>query len=186
MSGGFKFLKTQSQGDVTGKQYLYEVAAAHSTALASGDVIRITGTANATTGVPLADAAAASESITGVMSAALPTFSGEALSNASLAALTGGSILVNIDTQALYEVDVSNGPLAVTSVGLNANLVATSATTTGGVTSSAMTVNATGVATTQTLPFRIVALKEDEDGVLGNVAVVRINNSTISDGAVGV
>lgn len=185
MTGGFKFAKTQSQGDVTGKQFNYEVDAAHATALAAGDVIRISGTAG-TTGVPEADAATATQSVTGIMSAANPTFVGEALSNASLAASTAGSILVNVDPHALYEVDVANGPLLVTEVGLNGDIVATAATTSGGVTTSNMTLNATGVATTQTLPFRIVALKEDSAGVLGNVAIVRINNSTLSDGAAGV
>ncbi len=185
MSGGFKYANTQSQGDVTGKQTLYEVDAAHSTALASGDVIRISGTAG-TTGVPEADAATATQSVTGVMSAPQPTFAGEALSNTALPATTAGSILVNVDPHALYEVDVANGPLLVTEVGLNADLVATAASATGGLTVSNMTINATGAATTQTLPFRIVELKEDSAGVLGNVAIVRINNSTISDGAVGV
>ena len=185
MPGGFKFLKTQSQGDVTGKNTTFGVAAAHATALVSGDVIRVTGTSNAD-GNPEADAATATQSVTGIMSAADPVFDTEALSNASLAASTAGTIKVNPDPHALYEVDVANGPLVVTDVELNADIVATAATTTGGITTSNMTINATGVATTQTLPFRIVALRKDSAGVLGNVAIVRINNSTLSDGAAGV
>ena len=185
MPGGFKFLKTQSQGDVTGKNFTYGVAAAHATALVSGDIIRISGTASAD-GTPEADAATATQSVTGVMAAADPVFATEALSDASLAASTAGTIKVNVDPHALYEVDVANGPLVLTDVGLNADIVATAATTTGGITTSNMTINATGVATTQTFPFRIVALKEDSAGTLGEVAVVRINNSTLSDGAAGV
>lgn len=186
MPGGFKLDRTQSQGDVTGKLFSYGVAAAHATALAPGDVVRITGTANATTGNPEADAATATQSVTGIIAAVDPTFAGESLSDSALAASTAGTIKVNVDPNALYEVDVSNGPLVVANVGLNADIVATAATATGGVTSSNMTLNATGVATTVTLPFRIVALREDSAGVLGNVAIVRINNSTISAGAVGV
>ena len=185
MSGGFKFVKTQSQGDVTGKNFTYGVAATHATALASGDVIRISGTAS-TTGVPEADAATAAQSVTGVMAAANPTFAGEALSNASLAAITAGSILANVDPHALYRVDVTNGTLVANNVGLNIDIVATAASTTGGITTSNMSVDAGTEGTTQTLPFRIVAIEEDDAGTLGAVAIVRINNSTLSDGAAGV
>lgn len=186
MTGGFKLDRTQSQSETTGKVFSYGVDAGHASILAPGDVIRISGTANATTGNPEADAATATQSVTGILAAVDPRFAGEALSDSALPATTAGTIKVNVDDQALYEVDVSNGPLAVASVGLNADIVATAATATGGVTSSNMTLNATGVATTVTLPFRIVALREDSAGVLGNVAIVRINNSTISAGAIGV
>ncbi len=185
MTGGFQFSRTQSQGDVTGKEFTYDIAAAHTTRLAPGDVVRITGTASAD-GRPQADAAAATQSITGILYAVDPTIAGEALSDSGLAALTAGSIKANIDPFALYEVDVSNGPLVVANVGLNADLVATAATLTGGLSISNMTINATGVAVTQTLPFEIVALLTSDAGVFGDRALVRVNNSTLSDGAPGV
>lgn len=182
---GFNWDRTQSQGDPTGKVFSYDVAAGHATLLAPGDVVRISGTASAD-GKPQADAATATQSVTGVLTAVDPAFSGEALSDTGLPATTAGSIKVNVDDQALYQVDVSNGPLVVANVGLNADIVATAATKTGGLSVSNMTLNATGVLSTVTLPFRIVALLEDEAGVLGNRALVRVNNSTISAGAIGV
>lgn len=185
MPGGFQHARTQSQGDVTGKLFAYDVAATHSTRIAPGDVARISGTASAD-GKPQADTAASTQSVTGIITAIDLQLAGEALSNTGLAALTAGGFSVDVDPHALYEVDVSNGPLVVANVGLNADLVATAASLTGGLTISNMTINATGAATTQTLPFRIVALLEDDAGVLGNRALVRINNSTISDGAAGV
>lgn len=193
MAGGFKLSRTQSQGDVTGKQFSYHVDSAHASILAPGDAMRITGTAF-TEGTPEIDATAAGttdvgQSLTGILFSVDPTFEGEALSDTGLPATTAGTVKVNVDPHALYEVDVTNGPLLVTQVGLNANLIADAATKTGGLSISNMTLDngsVTAPATTQTLPFRIVALSEDEDGVLGNVALVRINNSTLSDGAAGV
>ena len=79
MTGGFAFDRTQSQGDTTGKEFTYDVDAAHSTLLAPGDVVRITGTASAD-GVPQADAATATQSVTGVLFAVDPIFAGEQLS----------------------------------------------------------------------------------------------------------
>jgi hypothetical protein len=71
-------------------------------------------------------------------------------------------------------------------VGLNANLVATAATTSGGLTTSNMTLNATGVATTATLQFRIVRLLTSAAGVLGGRAVVRVNKSINNTGGTGI
>lgn len=193
MAGGFKFSRTHSQGDVTGKQFSYHVDAAHASLLAPGDAMRITGTAF-TDGTPEIDATAAGtvdvgQSVTGILYSIDPTFAGEALSETGLSASTAGTVNVNVDPHALYEVDVDNGPLLVTQVGLNANLIATAASQSGGLSISNMELDngtVTAPAATQTLPFRIVALLDDEDGVLGNVALVRINNSTVSDGAAGV
>ncbi|MBE16549.1 MAG: hypothetical protein Unbinned6354contig1000_18 [Prokaryotic dsDNA virus sp.] len=183
---GFKPIKSQAGAGSEGKLFTYEVAAAHATLLSPGDVVRITGTAGAATGVPQADAATATQSITGVLDSVDFILSGENLTETGLPASTAGTIKVNVDPQMLYEVEVANGPLVVANVGLNADIVATAASKSGGLTVSNMKLNATGVATTQTLPFRIVALLEDSAGVLGNKALVRPNNMTSGDGATGV
>jgi hypothetical protein len=49
-----------------------------------------------------------------------------------------------------------------------------------------MGVNDTGAATTSTLPLRIVKLLEDEAGVLGNKAIVKLNETTNRLGATGI
>ena len=97
-----------------------------------------------------------------------------------------GTCTVNVDPNATYEVDVANGPLAITDVGSNCPAVVTAATAVGSLFPSVMTANATGVATTSTLPLHIVALKEDSAGVLGNVAIVRLNETTVALGATGI
>jgi len=185
MPGGFRFQGTVNYGP-DGKLEKFDVDAAHASRLSIGDVVRITGTATAATGVSQVDAAAATQQVTGVISGIVPNFATENLSDTGLAAATAGTVLVQVDPQAEYEVDVSNGPLLVADVGLNVDLVATAATQSGGLTISNMSVNATGKATTNTLPFRVVALLTDSAGVLGNRARVKVNSSTNNAGVTGV
>ena len=185
MPGGFKLVNTDSQGDVTGKQKTFSVLAATAEVIVPGDLVRIAGTANAE-GVADVSIAPTTTASTGVVMSIDPTFAGEALSQTHHAASTLGTLKVNVDPNALYEVDVANGPLAITNVGQNCPAVVTEATASGSLFPSVMTANATGAATTVTLPLRIVALKEDADGVLGNVAIVRLNATTVAAGATGV
>lgn len=185
MPGGFKLIGTDSQGDVTGKQKRFSVLAATAQVIVPGDLVRIAGTADAN-GIANVAIAPTGTACTGVVMSVEPTFAGEALSQTHHAASTLGHIKVNVDPNALYEVDVANGPLAITDVGLNCPAVVTEATASGSLFPSVMTANATGAATTATLPLHIVALKEDSAGVLGNVAIVRLNETTVAPGATGI
>lgn len=185
MSGGFKWIGSRSD-DPHGKIVTFDVAASHATRLAPGDVVRITGTANATTGLAGIDAAAAGQSITGVINSIEPQVATENFTDTGLAASTAGTVKVNIDPEALYEVDTS-ATLAVADVGLNADIVATAATQSGGLTISNMTLDSATKAATATLQFRIVELRAGlTTGVLGDRAVVKVNNSTSRAGATGV
>ena len=184
MSGGFKYTGSLSDNSC-GKLRTYAVPSSHASLIASGDVVRVTGTA-AADGLPQVDVATATQSVTGVVSGISPNFATENFTDVSLAASTAGSLQVIVDPHAEYEADVSNGPLLVADVGLNVDLVATAATASGGLTVSNMTVNATGKATTATLPFRVTALLVGSDGVLGSRCKVRVNNSTAVSGATGV
>lgn len=185
MPGGFKHVGTDSQGDVTGKQKRFSVLAATNEVITTGDLVRIAGTSDAD-GVANVAIAPTGGASTGVVMSVAPTFAGEALSTTHHVAATLGHIYVNVDPNALYEVDVANGPLLITEVGLNCPAVVTAATVSGSIAPSVMTANATGAATTSTLPLHIVALKEDSAGVLGNVAIVRLNATTIALGATGI
>lgn len=182
---GFYFTGTGFD-DPHGKLERFDVAASHATRLAIGDLVRITGTATAVTGVAQVDAPTAGQSVTGVISGIVPGFATENFTDTGLAASTAGSVLVQCDPRAEYEVEVANGPLVVADVGLNADFVATAATNTAGYTQSNMKLNATGVASTNTLPFRIIKLLNGSDGVLGSKALVRLNESTMIAGATGV
>lgn len=182
---GFIFTGTGFD-DPHGKLERFDVPATHATRIAIGDLVRINGEASATTGVAQVDTPTAGQSVTGVVSGIVPGFATENFTDTGLGALAAGAVLVQCDPRAEYEVDVVNGPLVSANVGLNATYVPTAATNTAGYTQSNMVLNATGVATTSTLPFRIIKLLVGSDGVLGSRALVRLNESTSIAGAAGV
>ncbi len=182
---GFKYAGSDTAAELNGKVKQFHVDSGHAGVLGIGDVVLQTGTAF-TNGVAEVDIGTANTANTGIITAVIPNIATEALSQTWLSASTGGYVMVNTDPFADFSVDVANGPLAVTDVGLNAPLVATVGTVSGGMFTSNMKVNATGKATTATLPFRIVALQYGDDGVLGSRALVRVNASTSNIGATGV
>lgn len=184
MPGGYTCLGSLSS-NYDGKGRTYAVPSSHASLMCIGDVVTETGTADSL-GNPQVDVATASTIVTGVVVGIVPDYATEQLSDIKIPASAAGTVIVNVDPNAEYEVDVENGPLVVANVGLNANLVANAATTEGGLTRSNMTLNATGIATTATLQFRIVRLVTGSDGVLGSRAVVRVNKSTNNTGATGI
>jgi len=187
MAAGFELIRNQSAGEFVGTTELYDIAAGHSTRLAIGDVVVITGTSNATTGRAGVDAAAQAAAITGVIESFAPDFDNESFNDAGgLAASTGGTAQVIVDPNSLFEAEAS-ATLDAVDVGLNAEAVITAATQTGGLTISNMEIDSATKATTSTLHFRIVKLLEGKtSGVLGDRAIVRLNNTTIRAGAAGV
>lgn len=181
---GFNFAKKQSSSETVGMVQTFSVDAGHTTLLAPGDAVIITGDADAN-GVSEVDTAPATTAGTGIIASVDFTLAGEQLTETGLLALTAGTVKVYTDQYATFEVD-SDATLSVDDAGLNVAINATTATKSGGLTISNMTIDAATVATTQTLPWRIVALLEDSAGVLGNRARVRPNATTASDGAAGI
>lgn len=177
--------RTQGQGDYTGKLETYSVAAAHARIIAPGDVVELTGTAD-TVGKAgadnTADGVVATQAL-GIVAAVTPQFVGENLSTTTLPASTAGEIQVHIDPNVVFLAD-SDGTLAVTDVGLNIGYNALESSDTLG--TSNYTLDSSSALATSTLPFRIVALAEDNDGVLGNRALVTLNDSTLAAGTTGV
>lgn len=182
---GFIANRTQGQGDYTGKLETYAVNAAHARIVAPGDVVIITGTSD-TEGRGEVDnfaAGAIATQVAGIVAAVEPQFVGENLSTTALPATTVGSLNVHIDPNLLFEAD-SDATLAAASVGLNVGFNAVDAS--GALSTSNYTLDSSSVATTVTLPFRIVKLLENAAGVLGGRALVRMNSSTLAAGTVGV
>lgn len=182
---GFHRIGTEANGAIDGKLKTFNVDAAHATVLGPGDVVRITGTASAD-GTPEVDTGVAATANTGVIAAVRPNYAGEQLSITHLPASTAGTVEVNVDAFCTYEVAVVNGPLVVANVGLNIALDNTAGTVTGSVFTSNMAVDASTVATTATLPFTVVELRDDEAGVLGNRALVRVNATPSKAGGTGI
>jgi hypothetical protein len=183
---GFNPSKDESNADYTGKLRTFSVDAGHSTILAPGDCVVLTGTADAN-GIAGADAAAAGAAFTGVIAGVDPIYSGENLSTTALPASTAGTIKCHVAQDLVYLVPVTGGNLAVTDVGLNADIDDTAASVSGGLSISNMALDSTTKATTSTLQFRIVQLQTDENGEnLGSYALVRPNTTTRQAGAAGI
>lgn len=98
-------------------------------------------------------------------------------------ASTGRYVRVCDDPHTIYEVQTSNGTLAVADVGLNASIaVAAGSTTTG---SSGVTLDVGTAATTATLSLKIVGFTQrpDNDNTAANSKVlVKVNNHQLSGG----
>lgn len=185
---GASLIKTQGASGYTGKVSSYDVASSHASLLAQGDFVTITGTATAATGVAQVDASSAGGLITGVIVGFDPDYSN--LEQKGLPASTAGGVKVQVDPEALYEIEISAGNLAVTDVGSNADIAATAATASGNLVRSNMTLDGSTVAAAgATAQLRIVGLVPPTDGgtigAIGQKAVVRINESTVK-GVVGV
>lgn len=182
---GFIRVNDENDSDNTGKLKSFSVDAAHATLLAVGDMVVITGTQNASTGLPEADAAAATGAFTGVIASCNLPYEGD-LTETGLPASQGGIIRCHIDNDLIYRVPVTGGALALADVGLNIDSDVTAATKSGGLTVSNMAVNSATKAATATLQWRIVGIEADAAGTLGNVALVRPNTTTNYVGQAGV
>jgi hypothetical protein len=177
---GFRPVQDISGSDYTGKVQTYGVASGHATLLAVGDLVTVTGTADATTGQALVDASSAGTGnpITGVIVAIDKNISN--LEQKGLPAGTAGFVKVAVDPNLLLEAEISGGAIAVTDVENNAPVVVTAATSSGGLVQSNMTVDATGfVATTEQV--RIIGIKDTSDLAAGATVLCRINESTIKE-----
>ncbi len=181
---GFKYRKSQTGGGTTGVLSTFAVDAAHATLLAPGDPVLITGDGSAT-GVSEVDIGVATTANTGVLESVDPNIAGESLTDIGLLASTAGTVKVRVDQFALYEID-ADATYGVVDVGRNTGINIVNATKSGSLTISNVTADFGSVADTQTLPYRIVALLEDDAGVLGNRVLLRPNATTASDGAAGI
>jgi len=171
---GFKPVQMIGGAPYCGKTQKFGVAAGHASLLAVGDLVTITGTADAT-GLAQVDASAAAGLITGAIVSILPNISN--LEQAGLPASTAGEVMVSVDRNQLFEAPTAS-TVAVTDVGANSEIVATAATLTGGLAFSNMTVQ-TGTAIAGTAQIRIEGIK-DGDTAAGSIIYCRINESTLN------
>lgn len=181
---GFQITGTEADGDFTGKLRRFHVDSAHGGILGVGDLVKLTGTSH-TDGVAEVNIATQGAAFAGVIASFEPTFAGEALSDTGLAVGVAGFCNVHVSQDTLFLVDCDE-TLSAVDVGLNADALVTAATKSGGMTTSNMEIDSSTKAATSTLHMRIVQLREDDDGVLGNRAVVRSNGLSSHTGTTGV
>ncbi len=181
---GFRTFNREGAAQNAGINKTFAVAASHSTLLAPGDVVVITGTSNAE-GVQEVDTGNATTANTGILTSVEIQYEGENLTETGLPASKAGKVRVQIDPGMYFDV-AADATVTAAQVGLNVGINNTAATKTGGLTTSNMTIDVATAAATSTLPYRIEALLPDENGVLGNRVLVTPNATTSRPGATGV
>lgn len=185
---GLSVVKNLAGGASTGQVNLYFIPSGNATATFVGDAVKADATGDTVAAGGVAAGyqsvvqAAAGDAILGVIV-------GFVVSPTNLntpqyrVASTGRYVLVNDDPNTIYEVQTSNGTLAVADVGLNASIaVAAGSTTTG---SSGVTLDVATAATTATLALRIVGFSQrvDNDPTAAAAKVlVKINNNQLGAG----
>lgn len=155
----------------------YSVPASYGTALFVGDPVIKTGTADAE-GFAEVNAATAGGFITGVV------VGFEDVNSMQLgygAASTTRAVLVDDDPESLFEVqeDAVGGALAVTAVGLNADLIAAAGST--ATKASGWMLDTSTAAVTATLQVKIIEFQHRADVEVGNAnskILVKINKHT--------
>jgi hypothetical protein len=182
---GFKPVKMQGSGVVTGGLETFYVPATDATALFIGDPVIKAGSADAN-GVATVTRATAGASITGVVQGFLPDATG--VVPKSRAASTACYVLCSTDPAIVYEVqeDAVGGALAAVDVGLNADFIIAAGSSVTGL--SGTMLDTSTKATTNTLPLKILGFVQRPDNVIGANAkvLVKINANTESAGVAGV
>lgn len=164
------------------------IAAGDSTATFIGDAVKIGGTS--INGYPTVVQAAAGDPVFGVVTAFEADPDG--LGNQYRVASTQRFCQVAPAQNSYFEVqsDDDTTALAITDVGLNANFIVGSGSTTYGV--SAMELDSSGASTTNTLDLQIVGLVDRDDNLLSGTgstnknAIVRFNDPQQKHGRTGV
>lgn len=174
-------------GSYEGNVNLYSVPSSDATLIGIGDFVKLVGTAQTINDVTYPDVsrAATGDVMVGVCTGVLPvTRDSTVYREASVQRV----IMVADDPQLLFEMQESSGGTAFTAndIGLNANFVVASASTTTGL--SATTLDNSTEATTNTLDLKIVGLSNKQNNAVGASAkwIVKINRHQFANQIAGV
>lgn len=194
---GFRPVGNVTGGSMTGQIMSCFVPASDASVIMVGDVVQLLGDARSPTGAPTVTRQA---SATGVPLGVVVGISFEGQGDAQNVppvndlntpiyrrTLTDRYLLVNVDPGTIYEVQLAGaGPAAATAtanVGLNGQFTLTAGNTASG--SSGMQLDSAGLATTATLPLKIVGFPYRPDNTPGDAFFsywVKLNGSTMSNG----
>lgn len=187
VKGGLKPVAHGSSGAYTAGARVYSVAAGNATAIFVGDLVTAAGTSQVIDGQTYADVvqSATGDVFQGVVVGVLPVTSS---SLPYRVASTQRLLLVADDPSLLFEIqEVSTGTaLTANDIGLNANIVVGPGSTTTGL--SAMELDNTTEAATNTLDVKIVGLVPRVDNEVGASAKwhVRLNRHRFANQVAGV
>lgn len=184
---GLRPVRYLSGAPYNGAANVYTTASGDATAIYVGDPVILSGTAQTINGATYADVdqAATGDVITGVVIAVLPETRDSLIYRA---ASTVRRLLVADDPGLVFEIQEVSGGTALTTaaIGLNANFVVGSGSTTTG--QSGVELNNATEATTNTLDVQIVGLVNKEDNAAGEHAkwLVRLNRHQYSNQVAGI
>jgi hypothetical protein len=178
---GFRPVKTLSGAPYSGKANLYFMAAGDSTVVMVGDAVKIAGDARAASGAPTVTRCGATDIPVGVVVGILFSGVGNEVTNVPAVsdlntpvyrrASTDRYVLVADDPLLVYEVQYAGTSVAAATitanVGQNGQFTTTAGSTVSG--SSGMQLDSTGLATTATLPLKVVGFPARPDNVPGDV-----------------
>lgn len=182
---GLKPVQYAGGAAYSGAARSYFVPASDSTALFIGDPVIIAGSGDAA-GVPSVTRATAASAgrITGVVVGFVPDAS--VVANGYRVASVAGYVLVADDPNLIFEIqdDSVGGALAVTDIGLNADLIAASGST--ATKRSGFMLDTSTKATTATLQLRIKGIVQRADVEIGTTSKVLVSiNLPTETGAAG-
>jgi hypothetical protein len=193
---GFRPVKTVTGAAYNGQSNVYFVPASDSTVIMVGDAVKLAGDARAATGAPTVTRCGATDNAVGIVVGVLFTGVGD-LTNVPPVndlntpiyrrASTDRYLLVCDDPNVIYEVQYAGTSVAAATitanVGLNGQFTTTAGSTTTG--ASGMQLDSSGLATTATLPLKIVGFPNRPDNIPGDTYfsyLVKLNGSTFSSG----
>lgn len=200
---GFRPVKNLLGGSMTGQIETVFAPASDASVIMVGDAVELLGDARAATGVPTVKRlAAATNAPYGIVVGIAFEGNGDVTNTPPVndlntpvyrRASTDRYLLVCVDPNVLYEVQFAGaGPVAATAtanVGLNGQFLLTAGSTTTG--ASGMQLDSAGLATTATLPLKIMSIPNRPDNVPGDAFLsyyVKFNTGqlTVVTGATGV
>lgn len=199
---GFRPVKNTTGAPYSGKASLYFVPSSDSTVIMVGDAVKLAGDARAASGAPTVTRCGATDIPVGIVVGILFSGVGNEVTNVPAVndlntpvyrrASTDRYLLVADDPNLIYEVQYAGTSVAAATitanVGLNGQFTTTAGSTTSG--SSGMQLDSAGLATTATLPLKIVGFPSRPDNVPGDTYFsyyVMLNASTFGSlGTTGV
>ena len=177
---GFTPIGTLSGADYHGKMRRVAFAAGDNVACFIGDLVKLTGTVDATGKYPIVAQSAAGDASIGVLVSLEPDFTdeGSLTDNHRLASTARiGKVLFGQDVLYTIQEDSDSNAIEITEAGLNCNVIVGAGNAITGI--SGMELDSTSAANTSSLNVRLHHVYDAPDNVLGTNArwVVSINAS---------
>jgi hypothetical protein len=193
---GFRPVKHTNGSPYNGQANVYFMATGNSDVVMVGDAVKLAGDARAASGAPTVARCGATDYAVGVVVGILFTGVGDVTNVPPVtdlntpvyrAASTSRYLLVSDAPDVIYEVQYAGTSVAAATitanVGLNGQFTTTAGSTTTG--SSGMQLDSSGLATTATLPLKIVGFPNRVDNIPGDTYFsywVKLNGAQLGDG----